>query len=268
MCGLRSGPAGAGASGAVPVTAGDSAAREAARLRHAARGGLWRRVLAWLGLDAGARRREAVAARWDLGAAAEAQTANMLIAVQAAGWHVLHDRALPRSRANLDHVLVSPCGTAVVVLDTKRWHAQRATVLLRGRVHCGTDDRHGQIEAVARYAARVSQALGVPGVVVWPLLVVHGSPVAGWRRVRRAGMGRCGCWTMRIWCRLWPLPPRGGIRLVQRCSPLAWPRSFRRTEQDVSVRVSPGRGHLPCSPSSGGSPQVAGCFFMPIGSNM
>jgi hypothetical protein len=110
----------------------------------------------------------------------------MLTAIEAAGWKVLHDRALPRSRANLDHVLVSPCGTAVVVLDTKRWHAGRQTVLLRGRVHCGTDDRHRQIEAVARYAARVAEVLAVPGVVVWPLLVVHGSPVADGRLEARA----------------------------------------------------------------------------------
>jgi len=92
---------------------------------------------------------------------------------------VLHDRALPGSRANLDHVLVSPCGTALVVLDTKRWHAQRPTWLVRGRVCCGTEDRHGQVEAVARYARRVAGAVGVRGVAVWPLLVVHGSPVAG-----------------------------------------------------------------------------------------
>ncbi|MDX3531182.1 nuclease-related domain-containing protein [Streptomyces sp. ID05-39B] len=122
-----------------------------------------------------------MAARWDLGAAAEATTAGMLEALHRQGWHVRHDRALPGSRANLDHVLISPCGTAVVVLDTKRWHAsaQKPTWLVRGRVCCGTDDRHGQVEAVARYAARVQTALGMPGVVVWPLLVVHGSPVAG-----------------------------------------------------------------------------------------
>ncbi|MFJ7297618.1 nuclease-related domain-containing protein [Streptomyces collinus] len=167
------------------MSANNSAAREAARLR-APQGGLWRRVLAWLGLDVGARRREAVAARWDLGAAAEARTADMLTAIEAAGWVVLHDRALPRSRANLDHVLVSPCGTAVVVLDTKRWHAQRQTVLLRGRVHCGREDRHRQIEAVARYAARVAEAVGLPAGSVWPLLVVHGSPVAGGRLEARA----------------------------------------------------------------------------------
>ena len=157
----------------------NSASREAARIRARARRGVWRRVLAWLGWNPSARRADAVAARWDLGAAAETTTAGLLEALRRQGWHVRHDRALPGSRANLDHVLISPCGTAVVVLDTKRWHAQKPTWLVRGRVSCGTDDRHGQVEAVARYASRVQTALGMPGVAVWPLLVVHGSPVAG-----------------------------------------------------------------------------------------
>ncbi|KPI31413.1 hypothetical protein OV320_2629 [Actinobacteria bacterium OV320] len=53
------------------------------------------------------------------------------------------------------------------------------TCLVRGRVHCGTEDRHGQVEAVARYAVGVGRVLGMPGGSVWPLLVVHGSAVAG-----------------------------------------------------------------------------------------
>jgi hypothetical protein len=118
----------------------------------------------------------------------------MLGALEVQGWRVFHDRALPGSRANLDHVLVSPCGTAVVVLDTKRWHAQRQTVLLRGRVHCGAEDRHGQIEAVARYASRVAQAVGVPAGSVWPLLVVHGSPIPGGRLEARAD-----AWSGPVW---------------------------------------------------------------------
>jgi hypothetical protein len=163
------------------VSAGGSAASRATQLRAEARRGLWRRVLAWLGWNPGARRREAVAARWDLGAAAEVTTAGLLEALHTRGWHVLHDRALPGSRANLDHVLVSPCGTALVVLDTKRWHARKPTRLVRGRVHCGTEDRHGQVEAVARYADRVARAAGLPVSAVWPLLVVHGSPIDGGR---------------------------------------------------------------------------------------
>jgi hypothetical protein len=156
----------------------NSAARQAAALRARARGGLWRRLRALLGFGGADASTEAVAARWDIGAAAEAQTAAMLRDLDGRGWHILHDRALPGSRANLDHVLVAPNAAAVVVLDTKRWHAQRPTTLVGGRVHCGDQDRHGQIEAVASYARRAARALGIPAGAVWPLLVVHGSRVS------------------------------------------------------------------------------------------
>lgn len=168
------------------MTAGGSAARQAAALRARARRGLWRRLLAALGFRVPGGANEAVAARWDLGAAAEATTAGMLRRLEAYGWKILHDRALPGSRANLDHVLVSPCGTAVVVLDTKRWHAQKPTWLVRGRVFCGTEDRHRQVEAVASYATRVARVLDMPTRSVWPLLVVHGSRIAGGRLQARA----------------------------------------------------------------------------------
>lgn len=164
----------------------NSAARKAAALRAGARRGLWRRLMAVLGFRSTDARTEAVAARWDIGAAAEQETARMLHGLHTRGWRILNDRALPGSRANLDHVLVSPCGTAIVVLDTKRWHAQKPTWLVRGRVCCGTDDRHGQIEAVARYADRVARALGMDPGSVWPLLVIHGSRIQGGRLEARA----------------------------------------------------------------------------------
>ncbi|WP_331764773.1 NERD domain-containing protein [Streptomyces sp. NBC_01238] len=125
------------------------------------------------------RRADIQAARWEHGAAGEETTARMLAALKVRGWAVRHDLRLRGRRFNLDHVLCSPCGTAVVVLDTKSWHRGRPTSLIRGRVCCGTEDRHEQVEKVAGYARLVDQALGLPGVAVWPLLVVHGSPVAG-----------------------------------------------------------------------------------------
>lgn len=173
------------------MSAGGSAARWGEEQRRAARRGPWRWLLAALGLSAAARRADALAARTALGAEWEQYTARMLAPLESVGWRVLHDRRLPgRGTANLDHVLVSPCGTAVVVLDTKRWDRRRTTSLVNGRVCVGTEerreDRHGQVEAVARYAARAARAIGVPGVVVWPLLVVHGSWVDGGRLEARA----------------------------------------------------------------------------------
>ena len=165
---------------------GNSAAREAAAIRARARRGVWRRVTAALGVSPAARRADARAALWDRGAEGEAATAALVAQLLAHGWQIRHDVRLPGRRFNIDHVLISPCGTAVVVLDTKVWHRGRPTVLVRGRVHCGAEDRHVQVEKVAGYAAAVQAALGLPGVVVWPLLVVHGSPITGGRLEARA----------------------------------------------------------------------------------
>jgi hypothetical protein len=98
---------------------------------------------------------------------------------------VRHDLTLSGRRFNLDHVLVSPCGTALVVVDTKNWHRGRTTSLVRGRVHCGIEgrhsrvDRHEQVQKLAGYARLVAQALALPASAVHSLLVVHGSPVQG-----------------------------------------------------------------------------------------
>jgi hypothetical protein len=150
----------------------------AARERREARKGVRRRVTAWVGLNPAAKRADALAGRAAHGAVGEQWTAALLTQLPH-GWTVFHGRQLPGFKADYDHVLVSPCGTAVVTLDSKRWHAQRETALIRGRVHCGREDRHGQITAVVRYASRLERALNVSGVQVLPLLVVHGSQVRG-----------------------------------------------------------------------------------------
>lgn len=105
----------------------------------------------------------------------------MLGQLETAGWHVRHDLRLRGRRFNVDHVATSPCGTAVVVVDSKNWRKGWPTMLVRGRVFCGAEDRHEQVVKVAGYARLVEAALALPGVVVWPLLVIHGSPVAGGR---------------------------------------------------------------------------------------
>lgn len=157
----------------------NSAAREAAAIRARARRGLWRRLTAAVGLNPAAARADTQAALWAHGARGEATTAAMLAPLIRAGWTIRHDLRLAGARGNVDTVLISPCGTAVVVLDTKAWRRNWVTRLVRGRVYCGDEDRHGQVEKVAGYAVRISRALGLTGVKVLPLLVVHGSPVDG-----------------------------------------------------------------------------------------
>lgn len=162
------------------MTPRNSAAAQAAAIRAGARRGPWRRLLVLLGVrTAGMRRADSQAFLWGHGAEGEAVTARMLEALEARGWAIRHDRRLRGRRFNVDHILVPPCGTAVVVLDTKAWHRGRTTDLVDGRVHCGTEDRHTKVQLVAEYALLVDQALSLPGVAVWPLLVVHGSQVAG-----------------------------------------------------------------------------------------
>jgi hypothetical protein len=149
-------------------------------MRARARRGVWRRVTAWAGANPEAVRADAVAGRWERAAEAERATARLLWGLRWRGWRILHDRRLPgHGRANVDHVLVSPCGTAVVVLDTKAWRRTWTTHLVAGRVYCEAEDRHGEAVKVAKYAATVGRLLGLPAGAVWPVLVVHGSPVAG-----------------------------------------------------------------------------------------
>ena len=113
-------------------------------------------------------------------------------------WVVLHDLALPRSRANIDHLVIGPTG--VWVVDTKAYRARleaRWRKVLVGSVPLSTG-------AVRWEAERVSMVLGVKAR---PIVAVHarGLPRRGrrcsgvrvlpaTRLVRRLGRGR----------RLWP----------------------------------------------------------------
>ncbi|MFI6055478.1 nuclease-related domain-containing protein [Streptomyces violascens] len=157
---------------------GGSAAARAAAIRAEARKGLWRRIQAWLGIGTAIRRADAKAAKWERGAQGEKATARLLAPLGGRGWYLRHDLGMPNSWANMDHVLVAPSG-AVIVLETKAWGRSRPTQLVGGRVHWGTEDRHAQMEAVGRYAAKVAALLGLPADQVRPLVVVHGSPVNG-----------------------------------------------------------------------------------------
>ncbi|MGW5529449.1 nuclease-related domain-containing protein [Streptomyces xanthochromogenes] len=158
------------------MSAGQSAAAEAVAIRARARKGVWRRIQAWLGVGKAIRRADAVAERWERGAAAERATALLLKPLEGLGWHVRHDLGMVGRKENYDTVLVAPDGT-VIVLDTKAWARNAVTTLVGGRVCCGVEDRHGEVEKVGRYANRIARAVGVPEVVA--VVLVHGSPVAG-----------------------------------------------------------------------------------------
>lgn len=115
------------------------------------------------------------AARWQAGAVGEQNTARRLAPLSGEGWTVLHDRALPRSRANLDHLLVSPRGT-VIVPDTKRWSARYRLRVVNGRLLHGTQDVTDRLRGLRYEADTVSRLLNVPAI---PLVVMDGPPVDG-----------------------------------------------------------------------------------------
>jgi hypothetical protein len=59
------------------------------------------------------------AVAWRRGATGERRTARLLDPLERQGWVVLHDLAVPGSRANLDHLVIGPGG--VFAIDSKQY---------------------------------------------------------------------------------------------------------------------------------------------------
>ncbi len=129
---------------------------------------------------------------WATGAQGERVVGGQLNKVASRGVSVLHDRRIPGSRANIDHVAVGPRG--IFVIDTKvapgRIAVRRTGPLWnRGplRLFVGGRDRSRfiesmrfQVEAVGRAVAGVPEADNVP---ITPLVVLVGG---GRRRLTRS----------------------------------------------------------------------------------
>ncbi|MFJ1742630.1 nuclease-related domain-containing protein [Streptomyces microflavus] len=113
---------------------------------------------------------------WSVGAAGERRTARLLAPLTWTGRYVvLHDRAVPSSRANLDHILLSRRGAQY--LDTKNWlSAQSVRVTPDGQLWNGRFPQGRAVETVRWEAQRVQQAIGWP---VRPVIVIHGATVPG-----------------------------------------------------------------------------------------
>lgn len=114
---------------------------------------------------------------WLQGAKAEYRTGKLLNSLRREGWGVLHDRRVPKSRANLDHVLVHPSGNFLVYVDTKAWHAEKAIIRVdRNRLMYGPWNQGPKAETVAWEASRLSEGTGLRVV---PLIAVDGGRVNG-----------------------------------------------------------------------------------------
>jgi hypothetical protein len=143
--------------------------------------GLWRRDGWWLAagaIAAGAAwwaRPDRDPDRWRRGADGESATAELLSRLPRR-WVVLHDRAVPGSVANIDHLVIGPTG--VWVIDTKA---------CRGRLRVRRGDVWAAVHPIdtspaARQADVVSRGLAVDAA---PLVAVHGTGLR--RRGKRSG---------------------------------------------------------------------------------
>ncbi|MFF8910593.1 nuclease-related domain-containing protein [Streptomyces olivaceoviridis] len=156
--------------------AGGSATRWGEEQQAAARKGLWRKLLAILGLSPAARRADARAANCEAGAVGEQRTAALLQPLEAAGWTVLHDRSIPGARrANADHVLVSP-GARVFLVDSKLWSSRYPVHAAGGTLWHGRVDRSRSVTSVLYETDLVARAVRVP---VQPVIAMHNAPVNG-----------------------------------------------------------------------------------------
>jgi Nuclease-related domain len=119
------------------------------------------------------------AVAWRRGAAGERRTARLLGPLERHGWAVLHDLALPGSRANLDHMVIGPGG--VFVIDSKQYRG-RLRLDPTGRLWHGRYPLAPILRAVSFEADQAAQILTPPDVVVVPIMAIHGAQVP-WGKV-------------------------------------------------------------------------------------
>jgi hypothetical protein len=125
---------------------------------------------------------EAIA--WRRGAAGERRTARLLGPLEQLGWVVLHDLAVPGSRANIDHLAIGPGG--IFVVDSKQYRG-RLKLDPSGRLWHGRYPLASTLQAVSFEADQAAQVLPDPGVVVVPIVAVHGAQIP-WGKVVMNGV--------------------------------------------------------------------------------
>jgi hypothetical protein len=129
-------------------------------------------------------RPSAHAVAWRRGGAGERRTAHLLAPLERQGWAVLHDLALPGSRANLDHLVIGPGG--VFVIDSKKYRGH-LQLDRSGRLWHGRYPLAPTLRVVSFEADQAAQLLPDPGVAVVPVVVVHGAQVP-WGKVVMDGI--------------------------------------------------------------------------------
>jgi hypothetical protein len=141
------------------------------------------KVATFLAVDDSPRRSTSV---WAQGAVGEELVAARLDALASVGVISLHDRRIPGTRANIDHLAVTPWG--VWVIDAKRYLNKRPDYVLEGgflgfggvsRLTVGGRKKDELVDGILRQVAKVQAVLGdsiaVQGVLCfveadWPVI--------------------------------------------------------------------------------------------------
>lgn len=138
-------------------------------------------VLFFVGHAAYVRVRPGHVTNWRRGALAERRTGRRLARLDPAGFHVLHDRALPDDSTpatNLDHLVVCLSGVYAIASRRLRWGAQ---LRAEQRSLWVGPKPVGVTPVAARIAGAVAGLLSEEldqDVDVTPMVVVHGARVA------------------------------------------------------------------------------------------
>lgn len=165
------------------------------------------KVATFLAVDDRPRRSTAV---WEQGAVGEERVAAELERLAEVGVVALHDRRIPRTRANIDHIAITPWG--VWVIDAKRYLNKRPDLVVEGgflgvggtgRLTVGGRKKDELVEGVLWQVGRVQDVVGdaaaVRGALAfvdadWPLLggdfSVRGVAVLWPRRLAKAMLRR------------------------------------------------------------------------------
>src|SRR5690625_2759836 len=170
-------------------------------------------VLAVLGAAAAGlwQRGRGVAARWRMGATGERRTGRTLDRLRRRGWTVLHDRALPTGRANVDHLLVAPDGSVWNVDSKVRTGAARYDAR-RNYLRIGRASGYQLISSTLYETDRITRALEreVGSVQVHSVLAVHRAKLPAWRNIQLKGVHVVSAKRVRGW-----LSSRSGLATVR-----------------------------------------------------
>jgi len=113
--------------------------------------------------------RSAVA--WSTGASGEKRVGRMLDRLRRKGVTVLHDRTIPGSRANIDHLAVTPSG--VFTVETKRYKGRLEVRSRSAQLWINRRNRSNLLDQARRQAQAVTDVLtraGLSEIPVTPVL--------------------------------------------------------------------------------------------------